>query len=464
MELSGITAWQWLALVQHELLLFAALFFLLGAADELCVDLAWLWLRLTGRARAVRFDPAEAAAGELEARSAVFIPAWDEAQVIGPMLRHLLGAWRQRDLRVYLGCYANDLATLEAASAAAGDDPRVRIVVVGASGPTTKADCLNRLYRALEDDEHRQGQRARLVILHDAEDMVDPAALALLDRAIGGADLVQLPVVPLPHPRSRWIGGHYVDEFAEQHGKALVVRDALGAGVPMAGVGCAIARDMLDRLPGARGGAGPFAAECLTEDYELGLVVADMGGRTRFLRARAPDGRLIATRAYFPGTLVAAVRQKTRWIHGIAFQGWDRLGWRGHPADLWMRLRDRRSPFTALTLAIAYLLLALFGLAWIAGPEPAAALSPFMRAILWLNLASLVWRSLWRFGFTAREHGPAEGLRAVLRIPVANVIAIMAGRRALAAYVRVLCGQQAVWDKTEHRFHPAGLAAHGAGA
>lgn len=60
-----------------------------------------------------------------------------------------------------------------------------------------------------------------------------------------------------------------------------------------------------------------------------------------------------------------------------------------------------------------------------------------------------------RFGFTAHEYGLAEGLRAVLRIPVTNLIAIMAGRRALTAYVRTLLGGKVHWDKTHHHDHPA---------
>lgn len=107
-------------------------------------------------------------------------------------------------------------------------------------GPSTKADCLNRLYRALCDDERRAGTRARMVVLHDAEDMVDAAGLALLDAAIGEADLAQLPVLPVPVRAGRWISSHYCEEFAEAHGKAMVVRDALRAGLPSAGVGCAV--------------------------------------------------------------------------------------------------------------------------------------------------------------------------------------------------------------------------------
>jgi adsorption protein B len=46
-------------------------------------------------------------------------------------------------------------------------------------------------------------------------------------------------------------------------------------------------------------------------------------------------------------------------------------------------------------------------------------------------------------------------LRAILRLPHANLIAIMAGRRALVAYARSLLGGRVRWDKTPHLAHPA---------
>jgi len=453
----GITPDELLVLVEYELLLFAAFFFLLGAIDELAVDLIWLWLRLTGRARTERLGPGSERPA-LIGPAAVFLPAWREAAVIGPTVRHALTAWSQAELRLYVGCYRNDPATIEAVLGAAMSDPRLRLVIHGRDGPSTKADCLNRLYRALTEDEARSGRAARMVVMHDAEDMVDPAALGVLDGHIGAADLVQLPVLPHPLPQSRWIASHYCEEFAEAHGKAMVVRDALKAGLPTAGVGCAIARQPLAALHAKRGGDGPFAAECLTEDYELGLGIAELGGLSRFVRCREPDGRLVATRACFPARLEWAVRQKTRWVHGIAFQSWDRLGWSRRPADLWMRLRDRRGPLTALVLAVAYVLVVLVALGWLghlAGVLPATPISPWMAWLLTINFAGFMWRASWRFAFTAREYGLAEGFRAVLRIPVTNIISIMAGRRALVGYVASLGGRVPQWDKTRHTIHPA---------
>jgi bacteriophage N4 adsorption protein B len=449
-----------LQLVEHELLVFALFWFVIGALDELAVDLVWIWLRLTGRRTTPRL-PQLSGPGRLDGPIAVFFAAWREAEVIGTTVAHTLAAWPQPELRVFVGCYANDPATLAAATAGAAGDERVRLIVLDRAGPTTKADCLNRLYAALGEDEERSGVRCRGVILHDAEDMVHPAALELIGRTLEEADFVQLPVRPEPQPWSRWVAGHYGDEFIESHAKGLVVRDALGAAIPAAGVGCGFGRDILDALAELRraeGDSGPFAAECLTEDYELGWLIARIGGRSRYLRVRDADGELVATRAYFPATITAAVRQKTRWVHGIAFQSWDRLGWSRRPVDIWMALRDRRGPLTALVMAAAYTLLMIetvLAVARAAGQLSELAQSPLMRTAVTLSMAALAWRIVMRVLFTAREYGWVEGLRAVFRIPVANIIAIMASRRAIAAYLRSLRGHHVVWDKTAHKLHPA---------
>ncbi len=450
----------WLLTAEHELLLFAAFWFVVSAIDEAAVDISWLWLRLGGKASAGKV-PQGLTESPLLGRAAILVPAWHEDAVIGHMISHMLGAWQQREFVIYVGCYRNDPATLAAAIAGAGGDARVRIVINEQNGPTTKADCLNRLYSALRADEARSGVQFRNVVMHDAEDMVHPAALAVIDRALAEVDFVQLPVRPEPQPASLWIAGHYADEFTEAHAKTLVVRDALGAAIPAAGVGCGFSREALASLARRRmaaGEAGPFASECLTEDYELGLLIARDGGRSRFLRMRDAEGHLVATRSYFPATLETSVRQKARWIHGIALQGWERLGWKGRPVEIWMALRDRRGPLTAVVLAAAYLLLfveALLGTARMMGMVDGLAPSSLLQFMMAMSFVSFVWRALMRFAFTAREYGLFEGLAAVLRIPIGNIIAIMAGRRALVAYIRTLRGAKVSWDKTKHGEHPA---------
>lgn len=447
-------------LAERELLLFAGFWIAVGLLDELAIDLLWFRLRLTGRA-GTQTLPAGYGNAPLAGPLAVFVPAYCESAVIGITIRHLLQTWRQDALRLYVGCYRNDQATLAAAVAAAEGDPRLRLVLLDSQGPTTKAHCLNRLYAALERDEARGARRFRGVILHDAEDMVHPAALEAIDAALAAVDFVQLPVRPVADCGNRWISGHYADEFTEGHAKAMVVRNALGLALPAAGVGCGLSRSALDRLVSMQpvgDRPGPFSADALTEDYELGLILSKTGRGSAFLRLRAADGSLVATASCFPGTLGAAVRQKTRWIHGIAFQGWDRLGWSARPLEFWMALRDRRGPLTALVLAAAYALLALDAvlvLARLEGLVPNIPLTETHRLLLVIGLAGLVWRGLMKLLFVGHEYGWTEGIRAVLRIPVANVIAIMAGRRAILGYVRSLAGQPVSWDKTEHVLHPA---------
>jgi bacteriophage N4 adsorption protein B len=461
MTVGAWTPLDWLAVAERELLLFAGVFFVIGLVDEFAVDCLWAWFRLIGRAQTLRIHRDNHRQATLAGQAALLIPAWQEERVLATTIAHALRAWPQQQLRLYVGCYRNDLATAESILRGSGHDARVRLVVHDREGPTTKADCLNRLYAAMEADERRSGRRFRMIVQHDAEDMVDPAALGLLDAALERADFVQLPVLPVAQPGSRWIGSHYCEEFAEAHGKAMVVRGELGVALPAAGVGCAFQRDMLGSIAADMREGGPFAIDSLTEDYELGLKIKASGGRSRFLRARGEDGRLVATRACFPAQLPQAVKQKARWVHGIAFQGWDRLGWGVGLAECWMRLRDRRGPLAALVLFAGYALLALATMLWMADTlgfarpwQPSGAL----RVIMWINLASFVWRTAMRFAFTAREYGWIEGVRAVMRLPCANVIAIMAGRRALGAYVASLRGARLQWEKTPHHAHPLDLA------
>ena len=441
-------------LVLRELALFAAVGFLILGISDLLIDLIWiggsirhrLMTRKPGRA-CVTTLPAPAAPGRL----AIFVPAWDEAEVIRGMLGHALNAFGGHHFRIYVGCYPNDPATIAAVRAI--EDPRVRLVVGTAPGPTTKADCLNRIWEAMAADEAAERQRFKAVILHDAEDVVHSSELAIFDSLIERFDLVQLPVLPLSDPDSRWVAGHYGDEFAESHGKELLVREWLGAALPSAGVGCALSREALDALA-ARG--APFDAESLTEDYELGLRLRGMGRRSAFVRLpRAPGGQTVSTRGHFPASLDAAVGQKARWMTGIALSGWDRLGWSGGIAERWMRLRDRQSLLSALLLASAYVALVLWtalAASDIVGLRPLRPFPPALSVLLAINAGFLAWRLTLRFGFVSRAYGWREGLQSLPRVIVGNAIAILAARRALLRYLSIRRTGSADWHKTAHIF------------
>jgi len=448
-----------LSRVAAELALFAGVGFLLFAVNDLLVDCIFFarrgWRAITVYSRYPRAFASQLPPSEAPGLMAILVPAWDESAVIASMLKATLQRLDYPNYRIFVGHYRNDPAT--AAAIANVLDPRVEAVEVQADGPTTKADCLNHLYDALIAHELASGQAVKAIVLHDAEDLVHPLELRTFDRLIDRAAVIQLPVLPLVDASSRWIGGHYCDEFAEAHIKELVVREAVGASIPLAGVGCAIAREALSKLALLHDGK-PFAGTSMTEDYEVGLRLGALGLKTMFVRipARAGERGVVASRGHFPATLGTAVRQKARWLGGIALAGWDRLGWSGGIGERWMRMRDRRGPLAALLLVAAYLAALLWSQIWLAerlGAPIDAQLDPVLVGLLTVNGWLLAWRIFMRAAFTTSAYGLSEGLLSIPRLVVGNVIAMLAAARAVSLH---LGGGAKRWDKTRHTF-PAGV-------
>lgn len=445
--------------IQDELLLFGAFWFLVGALDDLCIDAAWVGIRVFRHFRTPQMleVPDQPAPGQ-DGPMAIFVPVWAESAVIGTMLQNCLDSWKNSPCRydIYVGHYPNDPASFANILPIASHAPHIRPVMLDHDGPTTKADSLNGLWAALVNDEITRGYKAKAIILHDAEDAVHPDEMAIFDRLIGKYAVVQLPVIPIRTRKSRWVSGHYCDEFAESHAKTMVVREALGAALPLAGVGCAIERGTLGRIAAQNGGK-PFDESSLTEDYELGLRIGAQGGRTTMARQIGHDGRLVGTRSCFPETLSASVRQKSRWLTGIAFAGWDRLGWNGGFAQKWMLLHDRRSIFAALVIFLAYFGIAsfLFGQFFdIHGAFASRQMPPVLNYLLLVNSLFLFWRLGVRAAFVGSVYGPVEALLSIPRVVVGNLIAILSARRAFATYLRHCFGAPLRWDKTDHVIVP----------
>ncbi len=211
-----------LAAVHHEILLFAVVGLAVGGIDDFLVDILFLcrrwWRRVTIYSRHPRMTTATLPASAQPGRIAVFVPAWGEAEVIAPMLRNALNRWRDGDYRIFVGVYPNDHATLKAVTAVAQGEDRLIICINERPGPTTKADCLNLLWRSMEREENHTGIGFKAIVLHDAEDVVHAEEIRLFDVMIDRFQLVQLPVLPLPGHGGWWaraIANHYCDEFAE---------------------------------------------------------------------------------------------------------------------------------------------------------------------------------------------------------------------------------------------------------
>jgi bacteriophage N4 adsorption protein B len=118
-----------------------------------------------------------------------------------------------------------------------------------------------------------------------------------------------------------------------------------------------------------------------------------------------------------------------------------------------MLWRDRRAPLAAVIILAAYLGLILTGVvrggAW-AGWWSATATSDALALLLAVNALLMLWRLAMRLIFTASIYGWRQGLLAIPRAFLANVIHILAARRALMLYMRQLRTRELVWDKTDH--------------
>ncbi len=104
-----------------------------------------------------------------------------------------------------------------------------------------------------------------------------------------------------------------------------------------------------------------FEPSCLTEDYENGLRLHQLGARQCFLPAQRGDGSLLATREYFPRRPKPAIRQRARWLMGNVLQNWERHGWSGSLVQRYWLWRDRK-PIAGSLLTAAVNLMSLYGL------------------------------------------------------------------------------------------------------
>jgi len=442
----------------------------LTGIDDLAVDLTAharsLLRRITVYSRFQR-----AACSHLPPRRerpiAILVPAWQEAPVLGHMLRHLRATLTYHRYRVFVGHYPNDPETADAACSADPSGRWLELIGLQSPGPTNKADCLNAIWSGIHDYEERSGEHFELFVLHDAEDIVHADELKIFNYLADRADMIQLPVVPLARHLHDFVAGTYLDEFAESHQKDLVLRERIAGGVPSAGVGCAFSREALQAASESQGGR-PFPPTSLTEDYALALVLLRQGRRTIFVRlADHPDGYrfsarpIIGTREYFPERLAEAVRQKARWLIGITLQSWQEQGWPGTPGAKYMLLRDRKALIVA-PLAIAAYILATTILVYegarasgVLEASPLFAHNHVLLGLLTFNGLLLLWRATHRLFYVWRLYGPAQGLLSLPRLPVANVINCCATLRALRLYLlHRLMGQPLTWDKTRHAFPP----------
>jgi bacteriophage N4 adsorption protein B len=426
---------------------------LISGLDDLVVDLTWgwTWLKSTLRPAASVFPPGPRQLENApQQRIAIFVPLWHEHQVAGRMLEHNLAAIRYPDYHFFAGCYPNDVETQQAVQAVAERFPHVHLALCPHPGPTSKADCLNWIYQHLLLLEERSGEVFDIVVIHDAEDLVHPEELRWINYYAARYDFVQTPVLALATPLRKLTHGVYCDEFAENHSRDMMVRAVLGGFVPSCGVGTGYRRDALERL--ARASSNRlFEPEALTEDYENGLRLFRLGCSQAFvpISKSSSGGRdFVVTREFFPASWNAALRQRTRWVTGIALQGWQRFGWSGKPGEVYWLWRDRKG-LIANPLSLAANLVFVYGAAtalWM-------RVSPWQAHLAMATLALQIIRTSLRMLCVGRIYGWVFALGVPVRAVYANMLNTAATVQAVARYTWArVRGQPLKWLKTEHAY------------
>ncbi len=392
-----------------------------------------------------------------ERRIAIFVPCWKEASVIGNMVRHNLAAICYRNYDFFLGVYPNDELTLEVVNHLAETFRNVHVAACPHAGPTSKADCLNWIFCRMTALEEAEGVEFDTVVLHDAEDLIHPEALAVINRERASHDMVQIPVLPLPTAFRELTHGIYCDEFAEFQTIDMPARQYSQSFIPSNGVGTGFARSILDRLARERGGR-VFDAASLTEDYEVGVYIHELRQPQLFAPLTLGGKGYIATREYFPRRLRAAIRQRTRWVTGIALQCWERHGWRGDWRSRYWFWRDRKG-LLANPLSLLTNLLFLAGAGdWIQSvyqhrPWAFAVANPKIAMMCWLTLLLQSVRLSLRAACVAKIFGPAYAAGVPMRCFYGNLVNCCASFGAMWLYLRSrLHRRPLTWLKTEHAY------------
>jgi adsorption protein B len=449
-----------------------AILYLIGGLNDLFTDLIFHWGPLRRWLAQGRESPAarpKDLEGIPEQPIAILIPAWDESAVIGAMLESTCSRLDYKNYDIFVGTYPNDEETQMEVARAAFDHPRIHKVVCPNDGPTSKADCLNWIVEAIKLKEQETGRRYAIFTLNDAEDVVHPLVLKVFNRFVPEYDMVQLPVLPFERHLHKLTGGTYLDEFAEVHLKNLDARLALGGMVPSAGVGTAFGREACDELA-AQTNHVLFPPVSLTEDYDFSFRLYRNGRKSGLAKVwtlntdnpKNPYRELVGIREFFPAKFGEAVRQKQRWMLGITFQGWEKLGWGTGWREKYMLLRDRIGVLTSLMNAVTLFIVWRYteAVLWALAHHMAwdTDLGPFqfshtLTGLIEINMALVAYRIVQRALCVKQIARRRQILMVPLRLLWCNVIDFYCTVHAIRRYTHSrVTGKPLKWMKTAHEF------------
>lgn len=454
-----------------------AILMLISGIDDLFIDIVY-WARRLWRANTVYRKNEHLSYKELykpeEKALAIMVPAWNETGVIGNMASLAANTLDYENYHIFVGTYPNDPDTQRDVDEVCALYPNVHKVVCARSGPTSKADCLNNILDAILQFEQNAKFSFSGFILHDAEDVISPLELRLFNYLVARKDLIQIPVYPFERSWTHFTSLSYLDEFSELHGKDVPVREALAGQVPSAGVGTCFSRRAVLALM-ADGDGIAFDEQSLTEDYDIGFRLRQKGMQEIFCRfpvinddetrpapfgQRARTANVICVREYFPDTYATAVRQKSRWIIGIVFQGFKTHRWSNSAILNYFLWRDRKGAianflsFAAMMVMLQLVALMIYQQS-VEGAWQFLSLfcgGAWLTTLLWINSCLMANRIAQRIIFVSGYYGLLQGLMAIPRLFWGNLINFMANWRAIRQVIQHGDPRRVAWDKTTHDF------------
>ncbi len=420
----------------------SALLVFIFLMDDLFID--WISLILKLKPTSMINEITE---NDRNRKLAVMVANWKEEEVLSQMIHANTGILLDENTHIFLGVYPNDEATLNVAKELSEKLPQVHCVVNNQNGPTYKGQMLDEIISGILQFEIQNDFRFDAFILHDSEDLIDPSSLLIYRQNLAYYEFIQTPVLSFNREIFNFVGGTYLDEFAETHSKDLLVRQATKVAIPSAGVGTCMKRNLVLYFRQLQGGA-LFPHKDLTEDYILGMRANQFGFRSLFAcHIQSFTEQLVATREFFPSSFKASIRQKARWTLGICFQGWQRLGWFGNFNQRYFLWRDRKAilaPFVTINC------FALLFVELVYNPKIDDI---FINGILLSNLIFMVFRIAIRIYWVNFHHGKKQALMVPFRWPFCLYINTCAGLLAIKEFVWIqFLGKEVLWKKTQHTF------------
>lgn len=392
---------------------------------------------------------------------AIMVANWKEFQVLERMVMGNLSRIDYKNYHFFLGVYPNDLTTAQVAQSLEKLFPeKVHVVVNSLVGPTNKGQMLNEIVKGIHVFEKKMSFEFAAYIIHDSEDLIHPRSLKIYNSTLAeGFGFVQIPVFPITPKLSEYVCGSYADEFSESHTKDMLVRVNLTKTIPSAGVSTAFSHGLISSYLKQHDGR-LMDKVTLTEDYELGLRVRAHGFKAQFVSRyfynELGEKEFIATREFFPRTFASAIKQKSRWTLGIAFQGFENLGWQGNWIYRYFLYRDRKGPIANLLTIIGLFLFLYILVRGLVDPSFEILLKDHLNVVLGsATILFMVNRIIQRMIASYRVYRFKLFLLVPFRILISNWINAFAALKATRQYFDgKIKGVAPAWAKTHHELPP----------